>query len=449
MGSRLKSTAFLLAVLNYEDFTMQKDSEKQAATATDAQRRGCGEGAPPSNTAPANYNQYPKPLILKVGIDSLYLSYPGFIHLKTEIELKRLKELAQGKPEDQVLASYPVLDRRFEVWSKGAGRFPFILKDDCFYIKLSSLGAKTLPLAYVQIGSAFLMWKGIEKAVSELTQIISKVGVIEGEPQVSRVDLYVDFVVDVDFSNPLMGQWVTRARRISTHTIDRLFTGYSIGLGGDISARLYDKTLEIKETGKDYMLDIWAAHGWNRQGTVYRLEFQVERKVLGEHGCKTIPDLMPKLGQLWRYATLNWLKFSVPSTTDQNQSRWLIHPVWEALAMVDWPDTLPGTSKPIRSKGIPDETYLFENGLSGITSFMAINSITDPHDAFQSFEERAKQYHNRKGYFTGQGYDGYMSEKAALKARSYNLNYPGIDEKRDKELREAYAKEYRKLKDGE
>jgi len=428
---------------------MQDNKEKTATTATDAQRRGCGEGAPPSNTAPANYNQYPRPLILKAGIDSLYLSYPGHIHLKTEIELKRLKELAQGKPEDQALASYPLLEHRFEVWSKGAGRFPFILKDDCFNIKLSSLGAKTLPLAYVQIGSAYLLWKGIEKAVSELIQIISKVGVIEGEPQVSRVDLYVDFVVDADFSNPLMGLWVTRARRISTHTIDRLFTGYSIGLGGDISARLYDKTLEIKESGKDYMLDIWAAHGWDRTSSVYRIEFQVERKVLTEHDCRIIPDLMPKLGQLWRYATLQWLKFTIPSTTDENQSRWPLHPVWEALAMVDWPDTLPGTSTPIRSKGIPGEQYLFENGLSGITSFMALNGITDPHEAFHMFEERAKQYHNRKGHFTGQGYEGYLSEKASLKARAYNLSYPGVDEKRDAQLRQAYAKEYRKRKDGE
>jgi len=428
---------------------MQNNKETNATTATDAQRRGCGEGAPPSNTAPANYNLYPKPLILKVGIDSLYLSYPGFIHLKTEIEFKRLKELAQGKPEDQALASYPLLEHRFEVWSKGSGRFPFILRDDCFYIKLSSLGAKTLPLAYVQIISAFLMWKGVEQAVNELTHIIGKIGNLEGEPQVSRVDLYVDFVVDVDFSNPLMGQWVTRARRISTHTIDRLFTGYSIGLGGDISARFYDKTLEIKESGKAYMEEIWAVHGWDRVSTVYRLEFQIKRKILSEHSIKTVPELMLKLGQLWRYATLQWLKLTIPSTTDENQSRWPLHPVWEALAMVDWPDTLPGTSTPIRSKGIPDETYLFENGLSGITSFMALEGITDPHEAFQSFEERAKQYHNRKGHFTGQGYEGYLSEKASLKARAYNLSYPGVDEKRDAQLRQAYAKEYRKRKDGE
>ncbi len=428
---------------------MQDLTKDQAATATVAQRRGCGEGAPPSNTAPANYNNYPKPLILKVGIDSLYLSYPGYIHLETEIKLKTLKALAQGKPEDQALAIFPLLERRFEVWSKGSGRFPFILRDDCFYIKLTSLGAATLPLAYVQIGSAYLLWKGVEQAVKELTQLISKIGVLEGEPQVSRVDLYVDFVVDFDFNSPSIGQWVTRARRISTHTMDRNFTGYSIGLGGDISARLYDKTQEIKESGKVYMEDIWVAHGWDRTSTVYRIEFQISRKILTEHDCRTIPELMPKLGQLWRYASLSWLKFTIPSTTDENQSRWPLHPIWEALAMVDWPDTLPGTSTPIRSKGIPGEQYLFENGLSGITSFMALEGITDPHEAFQLFEERAKQYHNHKGHFTGQGYDGYLSEKAALKARAYNLSYPGIDEKRDTHLRQAYAKEYRKLKDGE
>ena len=250
---------------------MQKDNDKNA-TDPEAQPPGRGEGAPPSNTAPSNCKP---PRILRTGIDSLYLSVPGFIYMDTDIKLKTLKTLAQGTAQEQALAVYPVLGHRFEVWAKGSGRFPYVLADNAYYFKFSGPGSRTLPLAYIQIRSAWLMGKGIHNACHEIVQILKKLGEVEGELQVSRADLHVDFVLDWNLGDPLLGQWVTRARRISEHSMDRVFSGFSIGLGGDISARLYDKTLEIRESGKDFLIPIWQMNGWSGEGTVYRLEFQI------------------------------------------------------------------------------------------------------------------------------------------------------------------------------
>ena len=117
--------------------------------------------------------------------------------------------------------------------------------------------------------------------------------------------------------------------------------------------------------------------------------------------------------------------------------------------MIDWPGTQDGVSMPVRNDRAPSDRSLFENGLSGITSYMAREGITDPRKAFQSYEEDARQYHNQRRHFTGIDFDHYLIEKAAGKARKYNRIFPGIDEKRDRETSRVYAEAYRKKKDGE
>jgi len=414
-----------------------------------AQRPGRSPGAPPSNTAPANYKPDEITRFLRVGIDSLYLSYTGKLHLGTETKLKAIKLLAQGPPHQRALAVYPVSEHRFEVRDKGAGPFFYVLIDNACRIQLSGLKARSLPLGYVQAKSAWLLAKGVENAVAELTEIVSQLGQVEGEPTVSRADLYVDFTVNWAFGIALTDQWITRARRITTHTLDKAFSGFSIGLGGDISARLYDKTREIEASGKGYLKDIWRVCGWDGEATVYRLEFQIERRVLGEHGVRILADLQQRTGPLWRYATLNWLKLVVPSQHDANPTRWPLHPVWAALAQVDWPGSQEGLSLPLRLDRGPSEEKLYIYGLGWIASFMACHGITDSREAFRLFEEAARQFINAKRDRIEIDFEGYLFEKAALKARKFNLPYPDIDERREKAIRPAYAAAYRKAKDGE
>ncbi|MEX2492304.1 MAG: hypothetical protein WD425_11135 [Nitrospirales bacterium] len=425
-------------------------AERRPAGAQPQGARRDPDGASPCNTAPSNCNSDGGITLLRLGIDSLYLSYQGFIYAETETKLQTLKELAQSDNSlNKALATYTVEGHQFEVKGKGAGYYPYVLSNNAYSISLSSGRAKQMPLAYVQIRSQWLTAKGIEYVDEELDSLISLLGWIEGAAQVSRADLFVDFISEMSVDGLSVGQFVSRARRISTHTMGRAFTGYSIGLGGDMSARLYDKTAEIKESGKEYLIPIWRDKGWNGQDTIYRLEFQLGRRILSEHEAREIRELLLKLGPLWRYATLYWLKLTIPSQTDTTQSRWPLHPAWAALSEIEWPDSLPGVSMPVRSQSIPGDFYLFENGLSGLTSFMAREGLTDPQEALQAYFDAARRFHNERSHFTGTDFSGYLQEKAALKARAYNLPYPGIEEKRDKLLTEAISKAYRKAKDGE
>ena len=419
-----------------------------------AQPQGAGsgtEGAPPCNTAPSNCISGAIVKIIGVGIDSLYLSFPGRISLDTTIKLRQLKELAQSRnPLDKMLSSFQLGYHLLEVLGKGAGYFPYVLRDNAYYIKLSSLESSQLPMAYVQTSSQWLTLMGLEFVMKELEEFISSLGTLKESPQVSRADLYVDFITTFPQEELQDGEFMSRAKNVDTHTVGGLFTGHSFGLGGDISARLYDKTAEIKVSKKEYLIPIWTAKGWNGTDVIYRLEFQLKRKALVEHRAKTVPELLIRLGAIWRYCTLEWLKQVIPSPSDDTKSRWPIHPVWSALAEVDWPDDLvEGTSIPVRSSNIPSDKSIFVNGLGGITALMARDGITDSPTAFKVFQERARAYHNDRRHHTGIDFEDYLREKAALKSKAFNIDYPGIAEKRQQKLKETYAKAYRKAKDGD
>ena len=411
-------------------------------------------GAPPSNTAPSNciINKNPPIQVLRSGIDSLYLSYPGDLSYSRSIELEILKQQARSEHEiEQAEAVLKLPDHLFQIHDKGSGLYSYILSDNAFRISLSSMDAKKLPLAYVQIKSDWLVLRGVRGACAELDVIIEQFD-SEGEhneANVSRADLFVDFVCDFPFESIPRAAWVRRAKHLSNHVMGQTFTGYSFGLGGVISARLYNKTEELEKSKKYYLKDIWKDKGWDGQSPVWRLEFQYKRSVLKEHKAGTIDELLGKLASLWRYSTTSWLKLTIPNDTDTTQSRWPLHPVWEALSDIDWGMPIQSISIPVRSNNPPSDRFLFINGISSLSSYMAREGIRDPEKAFQSFIDDARYFHNMESDYNGKSFTDYLIEKAAAKARKYNLEFPAIGEEVKEKIIQAKAEAYRKAKDGD
>ena len=115
-------------------------------------------GAPPGNTAPHNSNTaLPDGFkLLRLAVDSLYLSYPGDLHPGVLRRLIDLKTQAQSlDPLEQSLAQFVVGDHIFEVKDKGAGMFPFVLDDNAYRIQFSK-PSKKLPMAYVKVSAEYL-----------------------------------------------------------------------------------------------------------------------------------------------------------------------------------------------------------------------------------------------------------------------------------------------------
>lgn len=409
---------------------------------------GNHEGASPSNTAPYSCNMGTR--ILRAAVDSLYLTYPGSITEETSVRLKFLKSLAQSITRDNShLAQWECGEHIFQVHDRGRSIFAFILSDPWFRLELSSLAAVAAPLAYCKLASEALTFEGPKAVEKELRTIIEALGDPEDEANVSRADLCVDFVTDTDIGTLKETDWVSRARNFSQHSVARQFSGWSVGQGGNLSCRLYNKTLEIEKSGKTYMFDIWRDMGWDGEQTVWRLEFQFRRESLRELQVKTFSQFLEQLGGLWRYASGQWLRLTIPSETDATQSRWPLHPMWETLTQADW-GVESGVSRrsPPKQTG-PSDHHLFLNGLSPLTSFMAREGITDVEVGVREFFTRARDYHyERASRFSGVDFEGYVYDKVLQKAREYssmkNSEVEGIRDPGDA----AVAREYEKRSDG-
>jgi len=159
-------------------------------------------------------------------------------------------------------------------------------------------------------------------------------------------------VAQVDY----LREFVSRSRKRGGHEeTDLDVRSYSYGLqrsGLDFSARgpmsccIYDKTRELKKSGKIWFEDVWLLNGWEDGQTVWRVEFRFKREALHElkaeglfHGIENAYDLPDRLRVLWAYAAGHvdggedgspdgWLRLVLPSEEDRTRSRWSTHPAW-------------------------------------------------------------------------------------------------------------------------
>lgn len=404
------------------------------------------QGAPPSNTAPSNCIDTDIKL-LRSGIDSLYMSFPGTLFPTKGVELEALKKAAQTEAyQSRADAILCIGDHQYLVSDKGSRGFRFVLTDYAHRIELSGSSSTRLPLGHVQVRSEYLTSLGVEKCYEELVSILAQLGDPEDSPVVSRVDLYCDFVSPLGLADIDLDALVTRARHIISHRVNRSITGFSVAPKSPVSARLYNKTEELKTSGKDYLKPLWHEAGWLPSETVQRLEFQFRRASLKEHSISHIGSLLDALGPLWRYATLQWLKLTVPVESDKTQSRWPLHPVWRFLSEIEWDRNQAGVSIPVRHHFAPSDEKLFINGLSGLTSFMAREGIPDGRVGFEEFHRQAKTFHTSRSFFTGIDLNEYLLEKAMNKARVYGLAWPGVSDRTDKVTNEAVALAYQREK---
>lgn len=407
-------------------------------------------GAPSSNTAPSNCNGGGGTQILRVGIDSLYLSYAGEISTETAVRLKELKTLAKSSDSHNVkLAQYPASGHLFKVHDRGSFPFEFILSDNWYRVAIAGLGARSVALAHAKLASQALTLEGPQAVVEDLDRIVAGLGAAPSSPSVSRVDLCVDFTTDAPLDAIVDADWVTRARDLHHHTVMRRFSGWSIGGKGDLSARLYDKTLEIRSSRKEFFEPLWRSLGWDGESRVWRLEFQFRRDVLREFQIVTFADLLVRLGGLWQYASCDWLRLAIPGVGDKTASRWPTSPVWMALQSAPWGTVEPVERRPVTKGRPPSDRSLFVNGLAALTSFMAREGIAEASEGAKAFFQAARDYHNGRDYLTGLSFDAYVAQKVGLKARQYN-SFRNLPEDTDRHpMDEAVARAYRKARDGE
>jgi hypothetical protein len=381
---------------------------------------GTSAGASPCNTAPCKYTQEQSRHIcpLRCALDSLYLSFHGTTFEKVEDRLFDLKNIAQGNSSIRTSqAFYQILDHQFEVKAKGSGKFAYVLEDNWFRIEVSSAKSKKLPLAYVQIRSELLTFQPLKVIIKMLKKIIHLIGDYKDEPRISRLDMCLDLYTTDHFSFEQINeeQWKTKAMQISAFYTNKKCSGYSIGKG-DIVGRIYNKLLEIKLSGKEYLFPLWKEEGWNGEQDVWRVEFQFRRAFLQEANILFLSDYLLNRQNLWHYASQHWLQLVQPNDQDSNPSRWPVHPAWQEIANA-CSCTEPKRLRRVTKERIPSNHYLFVAGFGAITSFMAREGITDIGEAFGEYWQQAEEFHKQhKGFDLNQ----YLQSKVEEKAKRFN-----------------------------
>jgi len=407
------------------------------------------KGTPSSNTVPSNCNNENNTKILRNGIDSLYLSYQGELSEESLITLTNLKKLAQSDdPLKVALAQYQANSHIFDVSSKGRKPYAFILRDNWYNIAISGSGNSITPLAHVQLSSELLTLEGVDIAVSNLSHIIKSFCPSTNDPSVSRVDLCVDFITDYPLSEIIETNWITKAREMSRYIDQRQFSGWQIGNRKKLSARLYNKTLEMQKNPRPYLEHLWTKSGWDGIQPVWRIEFEFRRESLREIGVISIDSLYQHLTGLWQYVTQEWLRLAVINPNDGTQSRWQTTDLWQVLQSVQWSGESEVSRIPVTKGRPPSDRTLFINGISGYTSFMAREGIVNPSDGAHAFFQAARQYHDNREHYTGLTFDDYIEQKIALKVKSYNS---GINQPVDSDIHpadEAVSQTYRDQSDG-
>jgi hypothetical protein len=425
------------------------DEQESAHTARQRREDGDREAvAVPSNTATNNSNHESLGVkFLRFGVDSLYLSYQGDLFPNIDQKLAKLKKIAQSdRQAQQAKAQLKIGDHLFEVKDKGTSMFSYVLEDNAFRIQLSRPN-KSVPMAYVKISSEYLTHKLPADAEKHLYQILSQLGAVQSSAHVSRIDLFVDFVSFQDMEAWTREAWVTRAFSVNAYAIDGRFTGWAIGMGGVIAARLYDKLFELTKSNKGYLIPLWDVGGRLEGEPVWRLEFEFKRDFLSQKGLVTLNEVLANLNGLWSYATTEWLKLTIPNPDDATRSRWPIHPMWQALSSVDWETSGGELQSRFSNARVPNKSAAMHRVLSGLTSWMAIEGISEYNFAIDPFFEDLHFYLKHQAEILELTIDSFLKEKVSNKARMFNTIDVNMDIYDDYVNEEVAA--YRKASDGE
>jgi len=431
-----------------EEERCEGEVEKELTDASH-QADSVAQGTPSCNTVPSNDNtKYFKSLLY--GIDSLYLSYYGQLSEDWDNRLFELKEKAQSEDEKvQAMAQVAIGSHLFEVRDKGFPRFPYVLADNCFFIKLNRSQSNKLPMAHVQISSEYLAAVGAEAAEMDLRFVINTLGLVTEFPGISRADLFLDFVCIDNLSEIRQLDWITRANLMAKYydcRLDEPFTGWVIGIGGDLHARLYEKVVEIKtKSHKTWLFSLWQEKGWEAGGKVWRIEFQAEKQLLKQLGIIGLSELQCNQAALWHYFTHDWLRLSIPSLTDSKRNRWPNHPLWDDISNIySFPSDQPRLKR-FSIGRLPHDERIFVHGLGGLTSFMAREGIEDFSEGVGEYLHHATQYHAKKN----ENLQRYIQRKVKAKGRKYNTinNCENLAETIQE--RKQRAKAYQSAKDGE
>jgi hypothetical protein len=289
--------------------------------------------------------------VLAYGFDKLDLAIDVTWRRSAFFEyLATLKEQAKAEGKAMPGQCHPKGYKQpwiFTVESYGTNGYQWILRSHDITMKIGNwLEPTTRPSVLAEISSEALWQHGYRGMLDFVVHILQSehgaVRIIKG----SRADLCVDLLMrESDWDVVHREHLVTRAVNHSEHYYKRRLTGISIGRAA-ISARFYDKPLEIEQQSHKYwMYDVWKLGEVPEGHRIIRIEFQLRREKLKAFGSGVVwdrvsledepdgvGDVFPLFCQarnVWAYCTRKWLKAVDDASKGTNRQKLL--PWWKIV----------------------------------------------------------------------------------------------------------------------
>jgi hypothetical protein len=274
-------------------------------------------------------------MVVNSGVDSLVVGFfVSKYHDQADFSILAKGKLTAGeKLFGGKGAAVTWFEKDFVVKASGSRGYEWILEngDVSVCIAQKAESGCVYPEVYVTFRAEYLWRLGYDKAFNEFLSWLSTWAVVN-DNKVSRCDLCMDVQMPfpkIDPKRELIAKAKGKVQYIEVYANGYRGTGYKIGKGA-LVARIYDKSLEIKASQKEWFKDIWRFNGWDEKTPVIRVEFQARREFLKEMSVEGFESLSEYLADIWRYCTADWLTVRVP-TGDSHRHRWPIAEWWKAL----------------------------------------------------------------------------------------------------------------------
>ena len=98
---------------------------------------------------------------------------------------------------------------------------------------------------------------------------------------------------------------------------------------------------------------------------------------------------------------------------------------------------------PAKPSAAPPDDVLIRGFCASVSSFMAARGISNAEDAIDRFLMEARRHYSWESFMGRQDFDQFMLDRAANKAKRYNLPFPGYSDRAQEELEAAAAAHYR------
>jgi hypothetical protein len=333
--------------------------------------------------------------VLHQGIDTIILNVYGHLREDWAETLAMAKEEAKEALGDQALAPLPPFDGT-NLRMRAAGRpyYEWVALSEDIEVKIRKPGKATRPDAVVRVSSQAL-WRlggGGTRALLLAADWLRPIFEVDGYRVVpSRADVATDYQGHIPQRADL--QHVVKRAAHTEHTADgdgetatdwdraNRLTGFHAGRSTNIRASGYDKTREIKVTGKAWFTSLWArSAGYRADLPVWRMEYQFGRDFLRDRGIETVADLIAALPGLWDYG-MRWYSFRDGGGPDSNRSRWPVAAWW--LALTPW-RTEDAGELPKLAVVRPRYHRLVSGFVGYLTSLMAITGLDSPDGALEA-----------------------------------------------------------------